>query len=107
MQRLGSSAYAWPFISIIVGIRIVDVLRNLLLVSLPPRLWHDVIEVPVVLIALTGFAKLVIIRLQDLLPAAAYQEASAAASAGGSLAPDEEDDDELALGAIVNPTVSM
>ena len=104
MQRLGSSAYAWPFISIIVGIRIVDVLRNLLLVSLPPRLWQDVIEVPVVLIALTGFAKLVIIRLQDLLPAAAYQEAVAA---GSGLAPVEEDDDELALGAIVTPTMSM
>ena len=62
MKRLGSSSYAWPFISIIVGIRVVDVARNLLLASLPPRFWQEVIEVPVVLIALFGFAKLVVIR---------------------------------------------
>ncbi|GAX80848.1 hypothetical protein CEUSTIGMA_g8283.t1 [Chlamydomonas eustigma] len=69
-------AYAWPFVSIIVGIRIVDVVRNLILASLPPRFWQEIIEIPVILIGLFGFTKLVIIRLQDLIPLAAYYIAS-------------------------------
>jgi len=101
MQRLGNSTYAWPFVSVLVGIRLVDVARNLMLVSLPPRLWQDVIEVPVALIALTGLAKLVVIRLQDLLPASAYHEAVLRSK------PSEEDEDDLPLGATVAPTMSM
>ena len=102
MQNLGSSAYAWPFISIVVGLRIVDVLRNLLLASLPPRFWQEVIEVPVTLIALFGFAKLVIIRLQDLLPATAYHRAVNATSP-----PAEEGNTDDGLEPIVSPTMSM
>ncbi len=54
--------YAWPFVCLLLGIRLIDVARNLLLASLPPRLWADVIEVPLAFIALTGFLKIVIIR---------------------------------------------
>ena len=62
MLGLGNSTYAWPFLSIVVGIRVVDVLRNLMLASMPARYWQEVIEVPVVLIAIFGLVKIVIIR---------------------------------------------
>ncbi len=67
MKGLGG-AYAWPFFSIIIGIRVVDVLRNLLLAAMPGRYWQEVVEVPVMLIALFGVAKLIVIRWALLFP---------------------------------------
>mmetsp|Transcript_12303 Transcript_12303/g.26547 ORF Transcript_12303/g.26547 Transcript_12303/m.26547 type:complete len:585 (-) Transcript_12303:429-2183(-) len=78
LQRSGElmkgweAAYGWPFIAIILGIRLVDVICNAVLTAIPSRWWQDVIEVPIGLTLLFGFAKLIVIRLQDLMPLAAY-----------------------------------
>ena len=56
------SSYGWPFVALILGVRLIDLARNAVLTAIPPRWWQDVIEVPVLITLLMGFAKLVIIR---------------------------------------------
>ncbi|KAG1673260.1 hypothetical protein FOA52_002540 [Chlamydomonas sp. UWO 241] len=65
-------AYAWPYMSLLLGIRLLDALRTLVLTMMPPRFWLEVVEVPIALVAGFAFAKIVVIRLQDIMPAAAF-----------------------------------
>eukprot|EP00955_Chlamydomonas_euryale_P064875 359094-Chlamydomonas_euryale.AAC.22 len=76
--------YAWPYLSLLVGIRLLDMIRTFLLAVMPPRYWQELVEMPIVLIVAFAFAKIVVIRcgcahvfgaghvLQDIMPAAAY-----------------------------------
>jgi hypothetical protein len=66
------STYAWPFVWLIVAARLVDLVRELVLVSIPVRWWTDVIEVPLAGTALFAVARLLLLRVQDLVPLAAY-----------------------------------
>ncbi len=56
------SAYGWPFVALILAVRVIDLARNAVLTAIPPRFWQEVIEVPVGITLVFGFAKLVIIR---------------------------------------------
>jgi len=69
------AAYGWPFVALILAVRLLDGARNLALACIPSRWWQDVVEVPLLVTAAFAFAKLLIIRMQDLLPLAAYLEA--------------------------------
>lgn len=54
--------YAWPFAALILAIRALDMLRTLVLSFVPPRWWREVIELPIALVLLFGFVKIVVIR---------------------------------------------
>lgn len=79
------SAYAWPFIWLIVATRMLELGRELALVSMPLRWWTDVVEVPLAATAAFAVARLLLSRLQDMVPLAAYlrRTAAAAAARGG------------------------
>ncbi|GFH15229.1 uncharacterized protein HaLaN_11422 [Haematococcus lacustris] len=64
--------------------RVLDGLRNVALTAVPPRWWQEVVEVPILLTAAFSFAKLLVIRLQDLLPLAAYLLARRQEEGGGA-----------------------
>eukprot|EP00775_Hariotina_reticulata_P008171 gene8171-8362_t len=57
------STYAWPFVWLIIAARIVDLVRELVLVSIPVRWWTDVMEVPLAGTALFAVARLLLLRL--------------------------------------------
>lgn len=69
------SSYGWPFVALILAVRFVDGVRNAALTALPSRWWQEVIEMPILLTAIFSFTKLLLIRLQDLIPLAAYMYA--------------------------------
>ncbi|WIA30726.1 hypothetical protein OEZ86_000793 [Tetradesmus obliquus] len=81
------SSYAWPYAWLIVAGRSMELLRELVLVSMPVRWWTDVIEVPLAATALFAAARLLLLRLQDLLPLAAYLQRTAQAAAVGGVQP--------------------
>jgi hypothetical protein len=85
MERFRSS-YAWPYAWLIVAGRVLELVRELVLVSMPVRWWTDVVEVPLAATALFAAARVVLLRLQDLLPLAAYMQRTAQAAAGSAAA---------------------
>jgi hypothetical protein len=78
------SSYAWPYAWLIVAGRMLELVRELVLVSMPVRWWTDVIEVPLVATAVFAAARVLLLRLQDLLPLVAYMQRSAQAAADGA-----------------------
>lgn len=66
------ATYAWPFVALIVAGRVVDAVKQVVLVAMPVRWWQEVMELPI--LATVGFAvaRLMVARLQDLLPIAMY-----------------------------------
>ncbi|KAL6757508.1 hypothetical protein V8C86DRAFT_2624373 [Haematococcus lacustris] len=78
-------AYGWPFVALLLAMRVLDGLRNVALTAVPPRWWQEVVEVPILLTAAFSFAKLLVIRLQDLLPLAAYLLARRQEEGGGAV----------------------
>jgi hypothetical protein len=66
------AAYAWPFVWLILAGRLLEVVREVVLLSMPSRWWTEVPEVPLVATAVFFAARVVLLRLQDLLPLAAY-----------------------------------
>ncbi|KAF6251501.1 vitamin B6 photo-protection and homoeostasis-domain-containing protein [Scenedesmus sp. NREL 46B-D3] len=78
------SSYAWPYAWLIVAGRMLELVRELALVSMPVRWWTDVIEVPLVATAVFAAARVLLLRLQDLLPLAAYMQRTAQAAAGSA-----------------------
>lgn len=67
-----AAAYCWPYVGLTLASRGVDALKQALLVLVPERWWQEVIEVPIAVMLLFSAAKLVVARMQDLLPIAAY-----------------------------------
>lgn len=66
------SSYAWPFVWLIVAGRLLEVVREVVLLSMPNRWWTDVPEVPLVATAAFFAARVLLLRVQDLLPLAGY-----------------------------------
>lgn len=66
------SSYAWPFVWLIAAGRLLEVVREVVLLSMPNRWWTDVPEVPLVATAVFFAARVLLLRVQDLLPLAAY-----------------------------------
>ena len=66
------AAYAWPYVALIGLGRLVEGLKQLVLVAVPVRWWQDVIEIPMLIIAAFTVLRLLVYRLQDLLPLTAY-----------------------------------
>lgn len=64
--------YAWPFIWLIVLGRMLELVKEFVLVSMPVRWWSDVIEVPLAATAFFAVARLLLMRVQDLVPLVAY-----------------------------------
>eukprot|EP00879_Flechtneria_rotunda_P004620 GHRR01004876.1.p1 GENE.GHRR01004876.1~~GHRR01004876.1.p1 ORF type:complete len:509 (+),score=197.41 GHRR01004876.1:1145-2671(+) len=77
-------SYAWPFVWLIVLGRLLELVREIVLVSLPVRLWTDVIEVPLLATALFAVARVVLLRVQNLVPLAAYLQRTAGGAASGA-----------------------
>jgi hypothetical protein len=75
------SSYAWPYAWLIVAGRVLELVRELVLVSMPVRWWTDVVEVPLAATALFAAARVLLLRLQDLLPLAAYMQRTVQAAA--------------------------
>ena len=73
IMRGFSKTYGWPFIGIIVGLRVVDGIRNVMLALMPPRFWQEVIEIPALAIAVCAIAKVFVCRMQDVLPIQALE----------------------------------
>jgi hypothetical protein len=65
-------AYVLPYVLLIAALRGVDSLKQLTLAALPVRWWQEVVEVPVLITAAFSLLWLLVARLQDLLPVAAY-----------------------------------
>ncbi|KAJ9510284.1 hypothetical protein QJQ45_015752 [Haematococcus lacustris] len=63
-------AYGWPFVALLLAMRVLDGLRNVALTAVPPRWWQEVVEVPILLTAAFSFAKLLVIRTQQQTRAA-------------------------------------
>lgn len=72
LMRGFQAAYAWPFVWLILAGRLLEVVREVVLLSMPGRWWTEVPEVPLVATAVFFAARVVLLRLQDLLPLAAY-----------------------------------
>lgn len=66
------AAYAWPFVWMIVAARMLEVVRDTALLAMPNRWWTDVPEVPLAATALFFAVRLVLMRLQDMMPLVAY-----------------------------------
>jgi hypothetical protein len=66
------SSYAWPFVWLIAAGRLLEVVREVVLLSMPNRWWIDVPEVPLVATAAFFALRVLLLRVQDLLPLAAY-----------------------------------
>jgi hypothetical protein len=66
------NAYAWPFVVLIVAARVLELTREYVLLAMPNRWWTEVPEVPLVATAAFAAARILLLRLQDLLPLAAY-----------------------------------
>jgi hypothetical protein len=77
------TAYAWPFVWLIVGGRVLELARDVVLLAMPNRWWVDVPEVPLVATAAFFAMRVVLLRLQDLMPLAAYLLLSKQQAAGG------------------------
>lgn len=84
------TSYAWPFVWLIVAGRLQEMLREVVLLAMPNRWWTDVPEVPLVVTALFFAVRMLLLRVQDLLPLAAYlllvrqRKATAAADTASS-----------------------
>jgi hypothetical protein len=65
-------AYVVPYVLLIAALRGVESLKQLTLAALPVRWWQEVVEVPVLITAAFSLLWLLVARLQDLLPVAAY-----------------------------------
>lgn len=66
------NSYAWPFVWLIAAGRLLEVVREFVLLSMPNRWWVDVPEVPLAASAVFFGARVLLLRVQDLLPLAAY-----------------------------------
>lgn len=66
--------FAWPFIGLLAVSRLLDAVKQAALVAIPVRWWQDVVEVPILITVAFALAKLLVGRLQDLLPLAAYMQ---------------------------------
>jgi hypothetical protein len=66
------NSYAWPFVWLISAGRLLEVVRELVLLSMPNRWWTEVPEVPLVVTAVFFAARVLLLRVQDLLPLSAY-----------------------------------
>jgi hypothetical protein len=62
----------------------VESAKNAALLALPPWWWADVIEVPLAITAAFFVLQLAVLRLQDLLPVAAYLATSHLRGADGA-----------------------
>jgi hypothetical protein len=79
-------AYGWVFVGLILASRALDAAKQGVLMAIPVRFWTEVIEIPLLATAVFAVAKLLLARMQDVLPLAAYlsrqQQAGAAGRAG-------------------------
>ncbi|KAI8472049.1 MAG: hypothetical protein J3K34DRAFT_504747 [Monoraphidium minutum] len=66
------AAYAWPYLFLTLVGRGADALKQVVLMSVPERYWREVIEVPLAASAAFVVLKVLLLRMQDLLPLAAY-----------------------------------
>jgi hypothetical protein len=83
-----AAAYAWPYLALTLGARGLDAGKQALLLAVPERWWREVIEVPIAVTIGFAIAKLLLVRMQDLLPLATYlrlqKEEGGGATIGGS-----------------------
>lgn len=66
------NSYAWPFVWLIAAGRLLELVREVVLLAMPNRWWVDVPEVPLAATAVFFVARVLLLRVQDLLPLAAY-----------------------------------
>lgn len=85
MQRHAAS-YAWPYLALTLLSRAVDAVKQALLLSVPERWWQEVIEIPVLVTVAFTVAKVLAVRMQDLLPLATYLGLQGSAEKGGAAA---------------------
>ena len=78
-----AAAYAWPYLGLTLASRGADALKQALLAAVPERWWQEVIEVPIAALLAFAALKVVVARMQDLLPLAAYLRMTSAGGAGG------------------------
>ncbi|GBF91128.1 hypothetical protein Rsub_04797 [Raphidocelis subcapitata] len=89
-----AAAYAWPYLLLTLASRGVDAAKQALLIVMPERYWHEVIEVPIVVTLGFTVAKVLVMRMQDLLPLAMYLRLAAGggvAGGGGAAAAERKD----------------
>jgi hypothetical protein len=83
------ATYGWMFVGLLVASRLLDAAKQAVLVAIPARFWTEVIEIPLLATAAFALAKLLLTRLQDLMPLAAYlavqqQQGAAQRGEGGA-----------------------
>ncbi len=76
-----AAAYAWPYVALTLAARGVDAAKQALLMTVPERWWQEIIEVPIVVTIAFTVTKVLVMRMQDLLPLATYLKLTAPAEA--------------------------
>lgn len=66
---------AVPFVGMVVGSRLVEAAKGYLLTAMPPRHYRELVELPILVVVAGAVLSLILARLQDVLPYAAYQHA--------------------------------
>jgi hypothetical protein len=86
-------AFAVPLLLLTLAPRAVLTGRNWLLAALPPRLWTQVQELPLLIAFGSPLLAIVLFRMQELLPIVAYKAAVAAEGSNGQLDADTAAED--------------